>query len=55
MGDEKPPLHLPDIVAVDAPVHVATIVLMNVVAIHLDKAEVCFVRDDPFQVYPLLS
>ena len=40
LDDEEPPLHLPDIVFLDASVHVATIGLMNVVAIHLDEEEV---------------
>ena len=55
MAEEEPPSHLPDIIVLDDFVHVATIVLMNVVAIHLDKAAVCIVRDEPFQVCPLLS
>ena len=52
---EETPLHLPDIVFLDAPVHMETIVLMNVVPIHLDEAAVCFGRYEPFQVFRLLS
>ena len=55
MDDEEPPPHLTDIVVLDDPVHLATIIMMNVVAIHPDEAAVCFVWDDPFQVCALLS
>ena len=55
LDDKEPPPHLPDITVLDAPVHVATIVLTNLVAIHLDEAEVRLGQDNPFQVCPLLS
>ena len=55
MDDEEPPLHLPDIIVLYAPFHVANIVLMNVVVIHLYKEAVRLGWDEPFQVCPLLS
>ena len=55
LADEEPPPHLTDIVVIDAPIHVATIIMMNVVAIHPDEAAVCLGWDDPFQVCALLS
>ena len=55
MADKEPPPHLTDIVVLNAPVHLATIIMMNVVAIHPDEAAVCLGWDDPFQVCALLS
>ena len=55
LADEEPPPHLLDIIVLNYYVYVATIVLINVVAIHLDDAAVCLGRDKPFQVCPLFS
>ena len=55
LDDEETPPNLLDTIVLDAPIHVATIVLMNVVVIHLDKAAVRLRWDEHFQVCPLLG
>ena len=54
MAYHQLPLNLSDIFVLDAPIHVETVVLMIVTAIHLDEAEVHLGREDPFQVWSLL-
>ena len=44
----------PEIVVCDSHVHVATVIMMEVIAIYLDEATVRLGRDDPFQVYSVL-
>ena len=44
----------PEIVVCDSHVHVATVIMMEVIAIYLDEAMVRLGRDDPFQVCYLL-
>ena len=55
LADKELPPHLTDIIVLDAPVHVSTIILMNVVSIHMGEAAVCLGGDDSFQVCHLLS
>ena len=55
LADKELSPHLTDIIVLDAPVHVSTIILMNVVSIHLDKMAVRLGQDNPFQVCALLS
>ena len=45
LDDEETPPHLPDIIFLYAPIHVATTVIMNVVVMHLDKVAVRLGRD----------
>ena len=48
------PPHLPDIIIYNAPIRVATVILINVIVIHLEEVAVCLGQDNPFQACSLL-